>query len=374
MKKTTVLWLPLLLLTACRDNNPPPPPATPDYDVISTGVLTDLAELSYKPGYWIGKDWHPLEAHNIRQAFPYGLTRQGQSLIIAGAYEGPHPQTGDNMLLPCIWRNGHLIKLPVNELSFDNRCSASDVVWHNNALYILGEADLEPVIWKAEGEQYRIIPLPKSQDITGRRRGSNLIIWNNRVCFAGNEQRQSNNKLTHSAGYWSLAQDDQPVFTTIQDNLDYALCFAIAAQQDKLMITGEYGEAGEDIRPALWTGAGLHSLSHQLQASTQRANEVIIDEKENIWLNILDIQPQHKPLIWKARLNGTKEIITPAIPPQATGFCHNLAAWSGQVAYAYTYTHDGKRYAVVKSNKGTDTLDLQDKADVTLHRTAIFPR
>ncbi len=374
MKQITALCLLLLLLAACRDHNPPPPPVTAAYDVITTGVLTDLDELSFKPGYWIGKDWHPLEADNIQQAFPYGLTRQGQSLIIAGAYEGSHPQTGNNMLLPCFWRNGHMIKLPVNELSFDNRCSASDVVWHNDALYILGDADLEPVIWKVDGEQYSIIPFPKTQDITGRRKGSNLIIWNNRVCFVGNEQRQSNNGLIYNAGYWSLGQDDHLVFTTIHDNLDYALCFALAAKQDKLMITGEYGEAGQNIRPALWTGDGLHPLSHQLQASTQRANEVVIDEKENIWLNILDIQPLHKPLLWNARLSGSKEIIIPEIPAQATGFCHNLATWNGQVAYAYTYTHESKRYALVKSGQGTDMLDLQNKADVTLHRTAIFPR
>lgn len=374
MKKITALLIPVILLSACRENNPPPPPPPTSYDVITTGVLIDINTPSIKPGYWVGKEWHALQADNTQQAFPYGLTRHAQSLIIAGGYEGEHPQTGNNILLPCIWRNGLMIKLPVSELSVTDRCSASDVVWYNDALYVLGDADLEPVIWKIDGEQYSIIPLPKNQHVTGRRKGSNLIIWNDRLCFAGNEQKQTGDGLTYSAGYWSVGHDDHPSFTTIQDNLGYALCFAIAARQDKLVITGEYGETGQNILPALWTGTGLHLLSQQLQPNTQRTNEVMIDAKENIWLNILDIQPQYKPLLWKARLSGTKELISPDIPAQATGFCHNLATCDDQIAYAYTYMHEGKRHACVKSNTGTDTLDLKNQSDVTLYRTAIFPR
>lgn len=374
MKRITALLVTIMLLSACRHDPPAPPPVTPLYDVITTGTLTGIDGLSFTPGYWLGKSWHALEADNIQQAFPYGLTKQGQSLIVAGGYEGPHPHTGNIQLLPCIWRDGRMIKLPVDELSFSERCSASDVVWYNNALYVLGDADLQPVVWKIKDEQYSVIPLPTAPDVTDRRKGSNLIIRDNRICFAGNEQKQTVDGVTYSAGYWSIAQDDHPVFTTIQNDLDYALCFAMAAWQDELVITGEYAEAGEDIRPALWTASGLHPLAYQLQPATQRVNEVAIDETKNIWLNILDIQPGYTPLVWKARLSGTREIIRPEIPALATGFCHNLATWRNEVAYAYTYMLDGNRHALVKSNKGTDTLDLQGRPDVALHRTVIFPR
>jgi hypothetical protein len=293
-----LLVLLLSVLSSCRKDPPPDPPPGKSYEVITTGTLFNPTTQAYEPHYWVNEKLFSLAMGGAQEAFPYGMVKTGTDLYITGTYTGLHPQYGYPVILPCYWKNGQKYDLPANGLDFDERCSAIDIKWLNGALYLLGDADLKPVIWKIKQGAVSLIPVPLTPGTVDARRGANLEVYNNQLYFAGNEKKEKDGKMIFSSGYWTVDAADKIGFSVLEDNLAYALCFGLSVSSKGLYITGEYATAPGIEKPVIWTLQGHLPVADQLNPSTQLLNESVIDAHGTIYLNILDIQP-YQPLIWK---------------------------------------------------------------------------
>lgn len=359
---------------SCRKDSGHTPPDEKKYQLVTTGTLYDSVTRKYEPFYWIDEQRFPMGLHGSAQGFPYGIEKSASDLYAAGGYQGFHPESGELILMPCYWKNGEKIDLPVGGLSFSERCGAADLKWFNGALYIIGDADFMPVIWKVKDElNIEVIRIPIDKDVTDVRKGSNLEKYNNKLYFAGSQKKEKEGRQIFNAGYWEIGADDNSSFHVFEDNLGYALCFGITVSSKGIFIVGEYDAAGNSPKPVIWSKQGHLPVSNQLNANHQRLNESVIDDSGNLYVNVMDIQ-QHQPLLWKLPANGTNhEPIKPEVPSKAKGFCHNLSSIDNKIGYTYLYElPDGKKYAATVFDNKTINLDLNNSKFPYIHRTGIF--
>jgi hypothetical protein len=355
----------------CKEHQQQEPPPPPVYQAVTTGALYNVSAGIYEPYYWINEKKFPLAMGNSSQAFAYGLAKKDNDLYFAGTFSAPHPRDGHPVILPCYWKNGTKYDLPVNEINFTERCTANDLKWFNGALYLLGDADLQPIVWKIKNGVVSMIHLPVDPAACSVSKGSNLEVYDNKLYFAGNEKKKKNGQVLFDAGYWTIDAMDKIVFTILEDDLAYALCFGMAVSSKGLYITGEYATAPGAEKPVIWTKQGHLAAAGQLNAGTQRLNESVVDAHGTIYLNILDIQP-YQPHVWKLPAAGGIESIKPLVPVAAKGFCNNLAVLDDQFAYAYSYGLDAQYEAVLVWNNKAIPLEFDRKQFVNLYRTAIY--
>lgn len=361
-----------IVLFACKkDMGKKPPPPGEKYQLITTGLLVDYSSLDRIPCYWIDGEYHALDKDGELQASAYGVEKNGADIFIAGNYS-----SDGTSIMPCYWKNGKLLRLPVDGLNIDDRCGTRDIHWFNNALYILGDADLQPVIWKIKNGVITIIPVKGNVNQPyGLLSGGNLEIYNNILYFAGNEAFQKDDgTVVYQAGYFTIDALDQQQFHILEDNIGWARSGGIAISEKGIFITGELASspARLDEMPVLWTSGGRMQPIAQLNRNRQRVGEVVADASGNVYTVIADIQ-NYQPVFWKLPPGGGYQAIRPEVPAAAKGFCNNLAMRDNKLAYAFSYELQGKYYAFVNIDNKTTPLQMDPRHEVTLQRTRIFP-
>lgn len=365
----------MLLLSACRkqeDQQAPPPPGDKEYDVITTATLYNAGTRSYEAACWLNGTRNILDAAGADQAFPYGMEKVGSDLYISGGFAYSDPSAGNDVLMPCYWKNGQKTNLPVDGLEVDERCAAGDVTWFNNALYFTGDADLAPVIWKLRDGKASIIPVPMGDGVVAARKTSNAQLYNHKLYIGGNQKKIINGQPVFNAGYWTVDQDDQISFHVVEDNLSYALCFSIAVTAKGVFLPGEYSVTSTlNARPVIWTSAGHLPISAQFNPAYHRLHTCAPDDQGNVYMNVLDIQT-YQPVIWKVPAAGTHELIKPVVPANAKGLCHGLNIADDELAYFYKYEADNQYEAAYVFKGKTVPLDIYNHGASKLHRIRVF--
>lgn len=363
----------LISFSACKkQKDQPPPPANKEYKVITTATLYNPANGHYEAACWINETRVILDAGNADQCFPYGIEKKGEDIYISGGFAYSDPSTGSSLLMPCYWKNGQKINLPVDGLSISERCGASDLKWFNNALYIIGDADLAPVIWKVKDGHVTIIPVPWGNNTLDVRKTGNLQVYNNQLYIGGNQKRLHNGETVFTAGYWSVDQNDNVSFHIIEDNLSYALCFYLSVSDKGVFIAGEYSSTAiSEARPVVWTSSGHLPVSNSFNPAYHRLHTCVVDEKGNIYLNVRDLQ-LYQPVLWKVPAAGAHQLIQPAVPPGAKGFCEAVDIDGDQLAYAYMYELNNQHYAAYIFNGKTVPLDIYNNKLSNINRMKLF--
>jgi hypothetical protein len=364
----------VLFVTSCKKETGQqvPPPPVKNYQVVTTGSVYNKASAAYEGSYWINNKKFPLEMGGSQQVFPYGLEKAGNDFYFAGGYEGNHG--GAQILLPCYWKNSTKVNLPVDQLEFYERCGSRDIRWFNGAWYVLGDADLQPVIWKIKGSQVTVIrPRGVAATSLGIMPGASLEVFNNTLYFAGTEKATANDGRTiFSAGYWTIDNQDDVTFHVVEDNLAYALCFGMAVSSKGLYIVGEYHATDpNDAKPVIWTPGGHLNVINQMNASKQRLNEVIVDNEGFLYVNVLDLQ-RRVPTVWKLTSADTYESFTSEIPAGAVGMCNNLATVDNKLAYAFTHQKGETYFAGYVFDGKTVPLEMDTSMFITISRTRVF--
>lgn len=351
-----------------------PPPVELVHDVITTGGLYNETKQTYNAYYWKNSERFELKAEDTRQAFAYGLDKTGQDMYIAGGYQGLHPVTGASILLPCYWKNGNKINLPVQDLHVEQRCGASDVRWLNNALYVSGDVDMRPVVWKIQGGQTKLIEFPVNDSVIDVRRGSNLQVYNGKVYMAGNQKIERQGSIVFNAGYWVITEDDKPEFHVVENNLAYALCFALSVSKHGIFVTGEYSLADvANSKPAVWTSEGRLPVADQLHPSYNRLRGLATDDKGNVYMILHDIQ-LYQPVLWKLPVSHHRELIKPQVPENAKGLCATLDVYGENLAYSYLYEQGSSRKGFYVFREQVQELDIDNSPFASFNRTRIFSR
>lgn len=364
----------LLLGASCKKDtgHQAPPPPGKNYQVVTTGTVFSKLAGTYEGSYWINEKRYPLDMGGSIQIFPYGFEKQGNDFYFTGGYAGTHG--GGQVLLPCYWKNNVKINLPIDQLVFSERCGSRDIRWFNDALYILGDADLQPVIWKIKGTQITVIrPQGLATQSIGLMPGGNLEVYNNTLYMAGAEKSAAyDGNTVFSAGYWTIDNNDDVVFHVVEDDLSYALCFGMAVNAKGLYIVGEYHATDPNsAKPVIWTPGGHLNVIDQMNASKQRLNEVIVDDDGILYVNVLDIQTK-VPTVWKLTSANAYKSITSQIPVGADGMCNNLAIADNKLAYAYTHQKGETYDAAYVFDGKTVPLEMDRTMFVTIHRTRVF--
>ncbi|HEX2848185.1 MAG TPA: hypothetical protein VHN59_16695 [Chitinophagaceae bacterium] len=376
MQKYLPVFLAIMLLASCRKQNGQslPPPPDKKYEIVITATLFNPSNHRYEATCWINGAKSILDAGTANQAFSYGIEKKGTDVYISGGFAYSDPSEGNELLMPCYWINGQKVDLPVDDLDINERCSASDLKWFNNSLYITGDADLLPVIWKVKDGVTTIIRLPTGDDVLDLRKTGNLQVYNNQLYIGGNQKKIRNGETVFTAGYWTIDQNDRVSFNILEDNLSYALCFNIAVSAKGIFIAGEYASANNSTpRPVVWTGSGHLPVSATFNPSYHRLHTCAVDEKGDLYLNVFDIQ-LYQPVIWKVPASGMPQLIQPAVPTNAKGFCHTIDISIDQLAYVYMYEADGRYYAAYTFNGKTIPLDIYSSERPAIHRLKIFPQ
>jgi hypothetical protein len=372
VKPVIAKWLmisTMVLGISCRkDHGTPPPPPEKAYDVITTGVILNPTGNVYDPCYWINDQRMPLEKDGSYEAFPYGIEKAGNDLYIAGGY------TETNVLMPCYWKNGIKKNLPVDGLNIVVRCGARDAKWFNNALYILGDVELSPVIWKVKGDAITIIPVKAGNNASGLLAAMNLEVYDGKLYFAGAQTVTNGGTTSREIGYWVIDDKDNITCHVLQGNLIQALSYSLAVSAKGVFVAGEFRD---DITtpyplPAVWSLQGRLPVVNQVNGNSQRINEVVLDSKGKLYLNVLDYSST-KPMVWKITGNSY-EPISPTIPATAKGYVNNLAIYGDKLAYGYTYIIGNKYYAGYFFNGKQAELKTPAPDFLTIHRTSIFPK
>jgi hypothetical protein len=366
-----LLLMATIVFASCKkDSVQSPPPPDKKYQLITTGHLIDLSTNNYLPCYWVGGEFHAVDKGGHMQAFTYGFDKVGNDIYIAGNYS-PDGQS----LLPCYWKNGELIELPVDGLVIEDRCSVRDVRWFNDALYFLGDVDLAPYIWKIKNGVVAITKVKGNVNQPyGLISGANMEIYQNKIYFAGNEAfEKGNGAVAYQSGYWTIDMNDQQKFHILEDQMGYAISGGIAVSAKGIYINGETASSPgrHDEKAVMWTSTGRMPQIDLLNRNRQRVGEVVADNGGNIYTIINDIQ-DYQPVFWKLLPGGSHEVIKPAVPAQAKGFCNNLAMHRNKLAYAWSYAVNNKYYAYVGMDDKQTPLEMNHDHDVRLTRTRIF--
>jgi hypothetical protein len=368
-----ILALSALLFSCKKDGDDIVAGTLPDekkYDVITTAALYNTADGSYEATYWFNEKRNTLETGGADQTTAYGIEKHSTDIYIAGAYA--NTKSADDRLLPCYWKNGKKINL-TDGLDIEVRSGASDLKWFNNALYISGDADLEPVLWKVtNGALEYVTRFGTAGNIVGLRKTGNIQIFNGKLCIGGSRKKTVNGNTVYDVGYWTVDANDQYDYIILQDNLSYALGFSISVSEKEIYIIGEGGTRQHPV-PMIWTKTGQHPVSTAFNANNQRLHTGVSDSKGNLFLNVLDIQ-LYQPVIWKVYGTGTYELIKPIVPAGTQGMCKSLDIKDDQLAYVYNYIKDQKGYAAYVFDGKTVELNINETHNSTISSLRLFPR
>ncbi|MCG2615651.1 hypothetical protein LZZ85_15225 [Terrimonas sp. NA20] len=346
----------LIIFNSCKKDNDqgaPPPPVQP-FDVITTASIFNPSTGNYEAVYWLNEKRNALESGGVDQAFAYGIEKQGSDIYIAGSFA--NTKGSDDRLKPCYWKNGKKIDL-TDGVDIQARSSASDLKWFNNALYISGETDLDPMLWKIKnGMLESITRFGVAGNILAVRKAGNMQLYGGKLYIGGSQKKNVNGNIVYTIGYWVVDENDQPSFTVLHDNLPYALGFSMSVSDKGVFIMGEGGTAQHPV-PTIWTKTGQHPVNQSFEANYHRLHTGVPDSKGNLLLNVLDIR-LYQPVIWKVSATGTHQLIKPAVPAGAQGFCESLDVKDDKLAYVYSYDKDQKSYAAYVFNGKTVELDI----------------
>ncbi len=361
--------------TACRKaNDAIPPPVPEEFDVITTGSIYNENNQVYEAYYWKNTERVALPAPDTRQAFAYGLDKVASTLYVAGGYEGEHPVSGVTMLLPCYWKDGQKINLPVEGLDITQRCGAADIRLVNDVLYVLGDVDERPVLWKIANGQTMLIEFPLNDTVTDLRRAPNLQLHEGKIFVGGNQKIKRGNLEYFNAGYWVIGQNDQPVFYTIESQLAYALCFATTVSAQGIFITGEYHEtATTSAKPAIWSSQGRLPVAETLHPSYNRLRAIVTSKGGTLYTILHDIQ-RYQPVLWKLSGTHNVEVIKPPVPDNAKGLCKTIDVYEENLAYSYIYQQENTWKGFYVFRGKTQELNIDNNRFASFNRTRIFLR
>ena len=355
-----------------KDVEVTPPPAQKKYSIITTGILYNTAANTYNAYYWKNEERIALPSGNSTQAFSYGIDKRERDLFIAGSYAGKHPESGNDVLMPCYWINGVKKNLPVNDLVFYKRAAASDVKWFNGAWYVSGDYDLIPILWKISGNEVEIIHLPViDTTVVSCRKTSNIEIYNDRLYIGGSRQKAVNDKYLFDIGFWTINNTGKTDFYIVEDNLLHALPYFILPTQVGIYISGEYSKEPGNSKPVIWTPNGKMAYIDQLNPTYNRVRSIAMNNKNELFAVLHNIQT-YQPLLNKVQHNGTHEEILPVVPVGAKGLSKTLSVLNDQVAYSYIYELSGSHFAELVFNNKKSVLNIDNNASANFHRTVIF--
>src|SRR5690349_19308733 len=106
----------LLLCFSCQKNNDVIQNNDHQQDasqLISTGSVLNTNTGKYEPYYWINEKIFPLTFQAGISTYAYGLEVVNKAVYITGGYE---PVNAEHLTLPCYWKDGVQINLPVNNI------------------------------------------------------------------------------------------------------------------------------------------------------------------------------------------------------------------------------------------------------------------
>lgn len=243
----------LFLLGACKkDDHESPPPPQSSYDVIVTSSLLNPANRYYEAACFTNGQRTVLDAGGAQQSFAYGIDKRGNDLYIAGGFAKGNSGVDEDLLKPCYWKNGTKIDLVMIGLDRNARCAASDVKWFNGTLFLLGDADLKPVLWREENGYPSITQFGFDKEVDDVRKTSNMQLYNDVLYIGGNQRKQVNGRTAFNAGYWTVDKEDKMEFHVVEENLEYALCFSISVSDNGIFLIGEAGTHAQPA-PAIWS-------------------------------------------------------------------------------------------------------------------------
>lgn len=364
----------LALQTGCKKNDEIklPPLSGRQFDVIITASLFNPANSHYEGAYFLNGSRQLLPSGGSNQTFPYGIDKANNNLYIAGAFTGKRNAQSDEMLLPCYWKNGQKIDLSLVSLNFETRCAASDIKWFNGQLFILGDADMKPVLWREENSSASITHFGFDQNVLWAMKTSNMQVYNNKLYIGGNQQKKVNGQTFFNVGYWTVDQYDKMEYHVIEDNLPYALCFSITVSDKGIFLAGEVESNGQPV-PVVFTDKGRLPVSNSFNPAIHRLHSIASDSKGNTYLNVLDIG-EYKPAIWKVPQQGEYSLIKPSIPLGAKGFCQALDIRDDQLAHCYSYELGDDAKAAYMFNEKNVELDIYNNPASNIHSLRLFPK
>lgn len=374
MKIVALIFTALLFLSCRKMDEPSSGPEPTGYELITTGILFNSHTKTYQAYYWKGWERVRLPSEGSSQAYPYGLDRTEKELCIAGSYTAIDPQSGMEILKPCYWVNGIKKNLPVDNFSFSERCTASDVKWFNGAWYILGDYDLKPVIWKVKGTTIEVIILaPLDVSAVQFRKTSNLELYKNKLYIGGNRKKIKDDQFVYDTGYWVVNSNDEVDYQVLEDNLAYALSFYILPTQLAVYVSGEYSHLPGTSKPVIWTSRGKIAYLENLHPAYNRVRTMAMNNKNELFAALHNIQI-YQPVVHKIQQNGTHDELLPFVPASARGLVATLAVSNDQVAFSYVYELYGRHYAELVFNNHKQELNIDNSAGTRFHRTAIFKK
>lgn len=371
----TVVWLAGLILSGCQTTDRIQPEAKKDSVVLyTTGQLLDPKTRQYRAVYWEQAKIHHLELGIARETGCYGLLKQGHNLYITGYYVDPD----DERSKPCYWLNGRKIDLPVPVDQVYDRAAVRDVQWFQNALYLLGDIDLRPVLWKIQpGFSPKLIVLKGfSNAVAGGELGTgNLALHKNQLFIGGIQVLNVDGQIVSHPGYWTVDQHDTVQFEEIDSKPVRSLAFSILPTDQGIFIAGERNDTRDRSapQPTLWKNGNRFQFSQAVNPASQRLHEMAIDSRGQLYLNILDYH-RFLPIIWQVNPSGNVTEIILSIPSGATrAFCHNLAMANDRPYYSGTYELNGKYHGCYwHGNQRTD-LETIEGGFQTLARMIAVP-
>jgi hypothetical protein len=323
----------------------PVPGAT--YQYMNTGTILHDVTRVYAPGYWLDEKRYELPFADAIHGFAYGIEQVNQDLYIAGAFT-PKPGVSDKDLLPCYWKNGVKYNLPTAGLPDFMTCSAKDLRMLMGVLYIIGNIDYNPVLWKVDQTgAASLVPIPDDASTVpgGSRSGSNLVVGNNKLYFCGDQVALPGAHYESSIGYWELEPGKAVQWHPLKYGMAYATAFSMTIRNNQVYIAGEYSMDFSGATPAgmaLWKGGELVNLAPISNPAAIRMNEVHTDQQGNLYANVYDFET-HRPLAYKVTGESTVQPIQPIIPAGVRGYCSSVAIADGHVGYSGYYFDNTKR-------------------------------
>jgi hypothetical protein len=363
----TVVWLSGLFLAGCQTTDRVAPLAKKDSVVLyTTGQLLDPQAHRYVAVYWEQDKMHRLELGSAQETGCYGLQKQGNDLYIAGYYVDP----ADERPKPCYWKNGRKIDLPLPSNMPYDRAGVRDLQLFQDALYLLGSIDLQPVLLKINGnsapERIILKGFPSAVE-GGELSTGNLAQYNDQLFIGGVQVLKKNGANVVHPGYWTVDRLDSVRFQEIDNRPVKALAFSILPFDQGIFIAGELKDLNDRAAPipTIWKNGTRFQLSQPVDPASQRLHEMQTDRKGHLHLNILDYR-RFLPVAWRVSPTGeVTETLLP-IPNGATrAFCQNLALVRDTPYYSGTYELGGKYHACFWIGNQRSEMETADGSFLT---------
>jgi hypothetical protein len=366
----TVVWLASLFMAGCQTTERVSPIPEKDSVVLyTTGQLLDLQAHHYVAAYWEQAKLHRLELGSALETGCYGLQKQGSDLYIAGYFV----DSADERVKPCYWRNGHKMDLPIPAtLTFD-KAGVRDLRFFQGVLYLLGDIDLQPVLWKIQtGSSPELIflkGLPHAVE-GGELSTGNLAVHQDHLYIGGVQTLEKEGQAVVHPGFWTVDKRDTVRFEEIDSRPVKSLSFYILPTEWGIFIAGELNDARDRSAPTptIWKNGSRFQLSRSINPASQRLHEMETDSKGQLYLTILDYQ-RFLPITWRVGLSGkVTETLLPVPNGAMRAFCNNLALFNDTPYYSGTYELGGNYHACFWNGNQRTELETVDGGFLTLSR------